>query len=173
MSSTGFSLQQIKKEIQHLGAAQLTDLCIRLSKYKKENKELLAYLLFEAHDENAFIEKAKAEADELFRQLPANTYHMAKALRKILRLNSKYTKFTGSKHTEIELLLHFGARYIQYADKRVAYKPLRFIFIRQIEKITALIQKLPEDLQADYQPAVSNLLAEANHQLTWFNKNNF
>ena len=48
MSITTYGLQDIKKELQHLSSLQIADLCLRLSRYKKENKELLAYLLFEA-----------------------------------------------------------------------------------------------------------------------------
>ena len=51
MTTTAYGLQHIKKEIQHLPTEQLAELMLRLARYKKENKELLTYLLFESHDE--------------------------------------------------------------------------------------------------------------------------
>src|SRR5450755_423790 len=125
MSIATYGLQDIKKEIQHLPKEEIVDLCLRLARYKKENKELLAYLLFEAYDESAFIEKVKAEAGFMFSQLPSQNYFAAKAMRKILRLLSKYNKFMASKGAEIELLLNFCTNYLQYADRRTSHKPLR------------------------------------------------
>ena len=60
------SLNTIKKELNFLPPEQLAELCLRLSRYKRENKELLSYLLFEAHDEAAYVEKIKTEIDFLF-----------------------------------------------------------------------------------------------------------
>jgi hypothetical protein len=173
MSTTTYGLQHIKKEIQHLPQEQLTELLLRLARYKKENKELLAYLLFEAHDETAFIEKVKAEAGFMFSQLPALSYHAAKGMRKILRLISKYTKFTGSKQAEIELLLNFCDNYLEYADRRTSYKPIRLILTRQVEKVRNLINKLHEDLQFDYAENYNTLLSDAEKKLSWFKKNDY
>jgi hypothetical protein len=173
MSTITYGLQHIKKELQHLPADQITELALRLARHKKENKELLAYLLFEAHDEPAFIEKIKAEAGFMFSQLPAQSYLAAKSMRKILRLIGKYTKFMASKGGEIDLLINFCSNYLQYADNRATYKPLRLILTRQVEKIKGLIQKLHEDLQFDYSNDYNLLLDEADSKLSWFNKNNY
>src|ERR1700676_2598603 len=102
MSIPTYGLLDIKKEIQHLPNEQVAALCLRLVRYKKENKELLAYLLFEADNEQAFIEKIKAEVGFMFSQLPSQNYMAAKYIRKILRLIGKYVKFIGSKQAEIE-----------------------------------------------------------------------
>jgi len=173
MSTTAYGLQHIKKEIQHLPNEQLTELMIRLARYKKENKELLAYLLFEAHDEAAFIEKVKAEAGFMFSQLSSLSYHAAKGMRKILRLISKYTKFMASKPAEIELLMNFCENYLEYADKRTSYKPIRLILTRQVEKVRGLISKLHEDLQFDHQESYNALLSNAESKLSWFKKNDY
>lgn len=173
MSTITYGLQHIKKELQHLPAEQITELTLRLARHKKENKELLAYLLFEAHDEPAFIEKVKAEAGFIFSQLPVQSYLAAKSMRKILRLIGKYTKFMSSKGGEIDLLINFCANYLQYADRRSSYKPLRLILLRQVEKTRGLIQKLHEDLQFDYSNDYNLLLDEAESKLPWFNKNSY
>src|ERR1700749_798040 len=104
MSITTYGLQDIKKEIQHLPPEQIVELTLRLARYKKENKELLAYLLFEADNEQAFVEKVKAEVGFMFSQLPSQSYLAAKYIRKILRLIGKYVKFMASKPAEIDLL---------------------------------------------------------------------
>jgi hypothetical protein len=172
MNTITNGLQDIKKELQHLSADQLAELCLRLARHKKESKELLAYLLFETN-EAAFIEKVKSEAGFMFSQLPTHSYNAAKALRKILRLLTKYTKFMASKGGEIELLISFCNNYIQYADRKSTYKPLRLILLRQIEKIRTLIQKLHEDLQFDYVNDYEAMLTEAENKLSWFNKNGY
>lgn len=171
MSTTTYGLQDIKKEIQHLSAQQVAELCLRLARHKKENKELLAYLLFDAHDNAAFIEKIKGEVGFMFSQLPVQSYMAAKYLRKILRLIGKYVKFMADKEAEITLLINFCEGYLQYADKRTSYKPLRLILSKQIEKIKASIQKLHPDVQADHAGDYDQLLDEAEKKLAWFYKN--
>ena len=45
------SLQEIKEELNQLDPIKVRDLCLRLGRFKKENKELLTYLLFESFNE--------------------------------------------------------------------------------------------------------------------------
>jgi hypothetical protein len=173
MSITTYGLQDIKKEILHLPNEQIVELCLRLARYKKENKELLAYLLFDANDEHAFIEKVKGEVGFMFSQLPSQSYLAAKYIRKVLRLISKYVKFIGSKQAEIELLLNFCHNYLQYTDRKTSYKPMRLILMRQLQKIQVLISKLHEDLQFDYSQDYNALLIEAENKFPWFYKNDY
>jgi len=170
MSTTSYGLQDIKKEIQHLSALQLTNLCLRLARHKKENKELMAYLLFEADNQAAFIEKVKAEVGFMFSQMPVQSYNAAKYMRKILRLIGKYVKFIADKEAEIELLINFCDNYLQYADRKSSYKPLRLILTRQVEKIKTLISKLHEDIQADFINQYEQLLDDAEKKHPWFSK---
>ena len=60
------SIQEIKQELVTYKPAELTALCLRLARFKKENKELLTYLLFEAQDEHGYIKNVKQEVEELF-----------------------------------------------------------------------------------------------------------
>lgn len=173
MNISSYGLSDIKKELQHLSAQQIADLCLRLARYKKDNKELLAYLLFESNDEQAFIEKVKAEVGFMFSQLPSQSYNAAKGARKILRLITKYVKFIGSKEAEIELVLNFCTNYMEYIDRRMSYKPLRLILTRQILKVQVAINKLHEDLQYDYAGAYDALLDEAAKHYPWFYKGEF
>jgi hypothetical protein len=173
MSITTYGLQQIKKELQHLPQEQLAELCLRLVRYKKENKELLAYLLFEAHDEQGFVEAVKAEAGFMFSQLPSQNYFAAKALRKILKMLTKYTKFMASKTAEIELLLNFCHSYLQYVVRQSSHKPIRLIFTRQLDKLRTAIGKLHEDLQFDYTQEYNAMLEDAAARLPWVNKKSY
>ena len=53
------SLAQIKKELKLRSPQDIEELCLRLGRFKKENKELLTYLLFEADDEQGYIAHIK------------------------------------------------------------------------------------------------------------------
>jgi hypothetical protein len=152
------SLNEIKKELQLQDAATIHDLCLRLAKHKKENKELLGYLLFEAHDEQGYLNTVKEELGELFKTLPpGNLYLIKKTLRKILRFTNRQIKYSGRKQTELELRICF-CRYMKEA--RIPFPPgtvLFNLYQQQQLKISAAMAGLPEDLQFDYQREIANL----------------
>ena len=49
------SVKELKSELEARTSKELIELCLSLSKFKKENKELLTYLLYESENEDAFI----------------------------------------------------------------------------------------------------------------------
>jgi hypothetical protein len=57
------TVRELKQELSHLSHNEILELCLRLSKFKKENKELLTYLLFEESNESIYIENVKIEVD--------------------------------------------------------------------------------------------------------------
>ena len=63
------SLNSLKKELALLAQPELVKLCLRLARARKENKELLDYLLFDSNYEPEFIRKVKDELDGLFREI--------------------------------------------------------------------------------------------------------
>ncbi len=152
------SVIELKTALSSLTAAELVEVCVRLIKYKKDNKELLNYLLFQSHDEQGYIDLVKKEIEEAFTEVNrSNLYFAKKTIRKILRLANKYIKHAGSKHLEIELLLHFctilkdsGIR----IDKNTA---LNNLYHSQIKKIEKTIATLHEDLQYDYRKELDKL----------------
>jgi hypothetical protein len=152
------SIARIKQELNNLSQKQLIDLCIRLIKYKKENKELTGYLLFDAVDEDEFIEGVKAEIEIQFAEINQNKmYFTRKSLRKILRITNKYIKYSGRKTTEIELLLFFCRK---LKNSGIAYKSvdsLNNLYLNQLKKIKKTISLLHEDLQYDYQLEIDKL----------------
>ena len=173
MPATTYGLKEIKAELKHLSTTQLSDLCLRMVKYKKENKELLAYWLFEAHDQDAYIAQIKAETGLMYSQLTSQSYQMAKGVRKILRVITKQVKFIGSKQAEVELLLQFCKDYLDYSNLRSSYKPLRQILLRQLTKLKTTIGKLEEDLQFDYLQDYNNLVLDADERTSWVYKSEF
>lgn len=147
------SLNEIKKELKTLDPDALQELCMRLAKYKKENKELLTYLLYEAGNEQAYIAVIKEDLDELFAELPArsNLYLVKKTLRKILRFANNQIKYSGIKPTELELRIYFCTK-VREAKIPLSYGTVLFnIYQQQLKKIYTILTKLPEDLQLDYQ----------------------
>ena len=150
------SLNEVKKELQNLDADVLRDLCMRLAKYKKENKELLTYLLFEAHNEQSYVESVKEDLNELFAGLPpSNVYLIKKVLRKILRVANKQIKYSGIKQTELELRMFFCAKVKEARVPLNTGTVLYNLYHQQLKKINEVLEKMPEDLQADYERDLS------------------
>jgi hypothetical protein len=155
---TTASLNELKKEIVTLDLSRMQELCLRLAKYKKENKELLSYLLFEAHDEAKYVEGVKLEVQELFSELPTgNTYYVKKSLRKILRIINRHIKYSVIKSTEIELRVSFckGMREasLRLEEGTVIYN----LYQQQVKKIKTAVNTLPDDLQFDYQNDIDQI----------------
>ena len=145
------SINELKQELASLTSSQLLDLCLRLARFKKENKELLAYLLFESHDEQTYIISVKQEMEEQFANInSSNLYFAKKSIRKILRVVNKYIRYSGSKTVEIELLIHFCQ---SLNESNIPFKKstaLTNLYNGQVKKIGNAIAFLHEDLQYDY-----------------------
>lgn len=153
------SVHEIKIELQTLKTAELMNLCLRLAKFKNENKELLTYLLYEAQDERAFIHAAKIEMDNFFENMNVSGVYLAKkTLRKILRIIGKYIRFSSSAAVEIELLIHFCALLIQSGLPIRTNQVLLNMYQAQIKKIKKTIEGLHEDLQYDYHRMLSAVM---------------
>lgn len=153
------SLKEIKLELNTLLPHQVAELCMRLAKYKKENKELLTYLLFESSDEQLYIKEIKAQVDELFDDVNrSNLYLAKKTLRKILRTVNKYIKYSSSKQTELELLIYFCIKLRKAGVPLHANTALGNIYARQVQKIKKTLATLHEDLQYDYLEEIKPLL---------------
>lgn len=145
------TVHEIKQELAGRKPAQLVELCLRLARFKKENKELLTYLLFEAGDEEAYIRSVKREIDELFTTINlSHLYFAKKTLRKIVRVINKYARYSSNKQTEIELRLHFCARLKTSGIPFTRNTVVTNIYEGQLKKIRALLATLHEDLQYDY-----------------------
>jgi len=153
------TVKELKDELSKYPKADLLKICLRLSKFKKENKELLTYLLYEAHDESNYIASVKNEIDLLFEQITNKRYYfLKKSIRKILRIIKKHIRYSQKKETEVELLLYFCQKLKEFSPSIFNNKVLRNLYQRQIDSIRKTISKLHEDLQYDYEFELNELI---------------
>ncbi|MGB3006555.1 MAG: hypothetical protein WBC06_08610, partial [Chitinophagaceae bacterium] len=141
-----------------LKTTELTNICLRLARFKKENKELLSYLLFESHNEDEYIKSVKQEIIELFGTINLTQLYFAKkTLRKILRVINKKSRYSGNKQTDIELRLFFCQQLKNSAIPFRQNLALSNLYNGQIKKIRIVLSSLHEDLQHDYSKPISDL----------------
>lgn len=158
---TAASLADIRKELQHTHADTLQALCLRLARYKKENKELLNYLLFEAHDEPGYIQQVKTEVELMFDEISdKNLYLVKKILRKILRFTNRQIKYSGLPQTELELRIFFCERIVAARIPLSTGTVLYNLYQQQLKKIGSVLTKLPEDLQGDHTTSLKTIRYE-------------
>ena len=152
------SLQEIKQQLNGATPATLVSLCLRLARHKKENKELLTYLLFEADDESAFIRGVKEELEEGFSTINTRQLYLAKkTIRKVLRLMNKYIRFAASKTAEAEIRLEVCRLFRSQDLPQGKSSVLGNLSGSQLKKIEAAIGGMHEDLQYDYQRQLDKL----------------
>jgi predicted lipase len=151
-------VSEIKKELKNLSPEEIQAIVLRLAKYKKENKELLSYLLFDSWNEEEYIRRVKEQIDLEFMSLNRSSFYLAKkTIRKVLRTTKKHIRFSGRKETEIELLLYFCKK---LKNSKLNYKSSRVVFnlyINQVKRIQKVISMLHEDLQFDYREELEAL----------------
>ena len=153
------TIKQLKDELSHKSAVELKDLCLQLARFKKENKELLTYLLFESHDEETFISNLKEEIDEQFNEINTKSYfYIRKSMRKILTSVKKHIRYSKKKETEAELLLYYCKKMKEFSPSIKRSTRLQSILDTQIRMIKKAISKLHEDLQYDFQLELEELL---------------
>lgn len=152
------TVNQLKKELVTCTNDELIELCLRLSKFKKENKELLTYLLFESSDEIGYIDSIKTEIDVQFDTINTSSFHyIKKSVRKILRLIKKFSRYSLKKETEVELLLYFCSKLREFKPSIKQNTTLVNIYNRQLVTIKKIVLTLHEDLQYDYQIQIDTL----------------
>jgi hypothetical protein len=149
MKSAG--IPELKATLKTASHAQLLELCLRLARAKKENKELLTYLLYEADDLPAYIMAVKGELTEQFESINTGNLHwVKKSLRKLLRLLNKHVRYTGSKVAEAELRLYFCSLLHNAHLPMKKSAALSNLYKSQVAKIETAIKTMHEDLQRDY-----------------------
>ena len=152
------SLAEIKRELKQRSPEELLTICLRLGRFKKENKELLTYLLFEAGDELSYIKLLKEDIDDMMEEINmTHLYYVKKGLQKIVRSINKSLRYSGQKQTEVEVRLHF-CRSIR--DSGIAihrHNTINNLYYREIKRIDKALTSLHEDLQADYRYELEKL----------------
>jgi len=152
------TINELKQELVNTPASTLVELCLRLARFKKENKELLTYLLFESNDTSAYIKSVKEAMDEQFADINKNNvYYVKKSLRKILRTAKKYIRYSGLAIVEVEVLIYF-CESMKNLNISINKNPVLFnIYQNQINNINKALKGLHEDLQYDYQKTINKL----------------
>lgn len=145
------SVKELRLELKNRPQKELVDLCLRLSRFKKENKELLTYLLYEADDETGYIQSVKQEVEQQFEEINRKSlYFMKKGIRKILRNLKKFIRYSPKKETEVELLIFFCLQLRDFSPNVLRSSAMFSLYERQLAMVRKIIAKLDEDLQYDY-----------------------
>lgn len=153
------SVAQIKKTLREKDPQELLELCLRLAKFKKENKELLTYLLYEAGDEKNYIQSVKELiTDQLEAVNRKNYYFIKKGIRKALKNLKKYIRYAQNKEVELDLLIFFAGCLFEFQPDIKRNTALTNLRSRHIDLIRNKVSLLHEDLQYDYELELKNLL---------------
>jgi hypothetical protein len=152
------TVSQIKKELTYRSPEEITALCLRLARFKKENKELLTYLLFESDNEEGYVDQAKEYITEAFSEINNDRfYYVKKSIRKILRETKKFIRYSAVKETEVALLLFFCEELRGFTPSIKKSTTMRNLYERQLAMAEKKTETLHEDLQYDYQQEIEEL----------------
>ncbi len=152
------SISELQKELCTLKPKQVFEIALKITKHKKENKELLAYLLFFANNENAYVENLKIEIDTLFSEINRKSaYTTKKGLQKVVRIMNRYINYSDIQQTELELRIYFCKKVNTQSISLDISPIISNLYYREIEKIKAVYSKLHEDLQYDYKNELEKL----------------
>jgi hypothetical protein len=152
------SISEIKSSLKTMPQEDILQICLRLARFKKENKELLSFLLFEKDQLPVYLSAVKEEMDEDFAGMnKSNVYLAKKTVRKVLRKTNKHIRYTESAEAEIELLLHFCTSLKSMHSTLSKSASMTNLYQNQLKKIRAAVNTLHEDLQHDYERALKRL----------------
>ena len=153
------SLADIKKELKQRNPDEILAICLRLGRFKKDNKELLTYLLFEARDESSYISLLKEDIDDMMDEINmSHLYYVKKGLQKIVRSLNKSLRYSGQKQTEVEVRLYFCQCIKDSGIAINRHTTINNLYHREITRMEKALAGLHEDLQADYQREIDQLL---------------
>jgi hypothetical protein len=165
------SIEDIKKELQQQQPKTVLELLLKLARFKKENKELLTYLLFEKGDEAGYVQSIKLEIDDLISQVDGAPYTVSKkVLRKIPRIINKQIKYMASKPAAAELHLHFSRQLQGLAGLPTGRAIPEKLFMQQLGKLEKLMPSLDEDLRHDYEKQVAEMQLRNPGKKPWWKR---
>ena len=145
------SSSEIKAALKQQTPTQLIEVCLRLARFKKENKELLTYLLFESDDRASYIQNVKNEISDRFAEINTSSiFYAKKSLRKILRNANKFIRYSGDELVETEVLLHYATLMKEMNLSWRRSNLLMNLYKGVLKKTEGAIAGLHEDLQYEY-----------------------
>jgi len=152
------SIKQLKEALDTSSNTEVILLCLKLLKYKKENKELASYHLFYANTEHEYIADVKDMLSTMFLDVNTkNAYFAKKSIRKIVRTCAKYIKYSTEKTTAIDLLIFVCNQMKTLPEYLAKNNQIVNIYSVQVKKIKALVEALHEDLQYDFEQQIKAL----------------
>ena len=152
-------LKDIKFELKEMSKEDLSSLCLLMAKFKKENKELLTYLLYDRENEAGYVQDIKNHIDDQFDAMNKENYYLVnKGVRKLLRSCKKYIRYSKKKETEAEVLIYFCSKVLEVSEYHDYNAALLSIYDKQLSIVRKKIAGLHEDLQYDYQLMIDDLL---------------
>ena len=152
------TIAEIKSELQHWSVQELTQVCLRLARFKKDNKELLTYLIYEARNEVGYVQGVIRELQEIFDDMnQTNLYYAKKTLRRMVRLINKYSRYSSAPETELQLRLFFCETLQASGMSFDDYKVIVNLYAQQRKAVEKLYGQMHEDIQYEYQRRVNSL----------------
>lgn len=145
------SAQEIRKTLLNMEPREITDVVMRMLRYKKDNKELASYLLYNSSDEQAFVDEITEEINASFAELKyEGAYKYTKQIRKIIRLANKPIRYSGLPSTQVEVLLCILENLKPILSGKHGSNVLSGIYMRQVDIVAKAMDKLHEDIRYDY-----------------------
>ena len=145
------SVKEIRDELAALPHKELMALLQRLARFKKENKELMTFLLFESQDLDGYLSTVRQEMLEGMLDIrPRQSWLAKKTIRKTLRIAMKHIRLSASRQVEADLLLHFLRLVIDSGIDLGSNPVVLNLCHTQLRKIDAAIEAMHEDLQFEY-----------------------
>jgi DNA-binding transcriptional MerR regulator len=152
------SLKEIKESLDNATQKELLAYCIHLVRFKKENKELLTYLLYEQTDHIHYIQNVNAILDSLFETVNTTQLYFAKkTIRKIIRVANRYIRYSKNSIVEIEIHLHLTEKIKSLQLPLEQNKALHNLYLSEIKKIHNTLSVLHEDEQYEYKKRIGAL----------------
>ena len=141
------TIAELKRTLVTLDQGELLEAVLRLARFKKDNKELLTYLLYLSKDESAYVRLLCEGIDEQFSLTP-NAHK--KTLRKLIRWMDKCLRYSGNKDTEIQVRMHFCRSLLASDTPFHKYPVMNNMYLGQLKKIRKVIATFHEDIQYDW-----------------------
>lgn len=163
------SLTILKKELKKCSPEEAQEIVLRLARAKKENKELLTYLLSYGEDAAEYADDVQEELDLAFEDLGHRPYFAAKTLRKMLREITKFKRFTKSDRYMVQLLLHFCERTVGHFGPGLRHQSTQGIIFRTMLKVKKVLDKMHDDLQADFRPQFESIVEDIDSKYSYWN----
>ncbi len=155
------SLAEIKKRLVKLEQGEILEACLRLARFKRDNKELLTYLLFASENEKTYVASLCNEIDDMFAGINKSSLYFAKkGIRKTIRWMEKFIRYSGNQETEIEVRIHFckalHASKIPVEKSKVTTNMLQ----SQLKKIDKALASFHPDIQYEYRQEIDRIIEE-------------